>query len=164
MLATLGNQNMHDTFRNHLKSLEPSFQQLMNMQPVSVATLPREIPQSGIYLFSEAGKNLYVGRTNRMRNRLQTHCRLSSRHNSAAFAFRLARQITGMTQATYTTRGSRQELERNPEFLSVFMAQKIRVKNMDVRFVYESESIRQALLEMYVSVTLDTPHNDFDNH
>ena len=107
---------MHKVFREYIESLEPSFQRLMGMEPVSVANLPREIPQSGIYLFSEAGENLYVGRTNTIRKRLQNHCRPGSGHNSATFAFRLARQVTGMTQATYTVQGSRKELERDPEF------------------------------------------------
>ncbi len=35
---------------------------------------------------------------------------------------------------------------------------------MNVRYVLEPESMKQALLEMYVSVSLATPHNDFDNH
>lgn len=35
---------------------------------------------------------------------------------------------------------------------------------MDVRYVSEPDPMRQALLEMYVSVSLQTPHNDFDNH
>jgi hypothetical protein len=35
---------------------------------------------------------------------------------------------------------------------------------MDVRVVEETEPLRQALLEMYVAVSLNTPHNDFDFH
>lgn len=155
---------MHEVFRGYIESLEPSFQRLMVMEPVTVAALPGGMPQAGIYLFSEAGENLYVGRTNTIRKRLQNHCRPSSGHNSATFAFRLARQITGMTQATYTAQGSRQELERDPEFSPVFIAQKLRVRNMSVQFVLEPEPMRQALLEMYVAVSLGTPHNDFDNH
>ncbi|MFT6835487.1 MAG: putative GIY-YIG superfamily endonuclease [Francisellaceae bacterium] len=134
------------------------------MKPVTVATLPSDTPQAGIYLFSEAGENLYVGRTNTIRKRLQTHCRDGSGHNSATFAFRLARQITGMTQATYSVKGSRQELQRDLKFSPVFIEQKLRVRNMNVQFVSEPEPMRQALLEMYVSVSLSTPHNDFDNH
>ncbi|HQU79350.1 MAG TPA: GIY-YIG nuclease family protein [Azonexus sp.] len=155
---------MHEVFRGFVESLEPSFQRLMEMEPVSVATLPREMPQAGIYLFSEGDEHLYVGRTNTIKMRLQNHCRPSSGHNSATFAFRLARQITGMTQATYTADGSRGHLETIPEFSRAFTAQKQRVRNMDVRFVSEPESMHQALLEMYVAVSLGTPHNDFDNH
>ncbi len=160
----LGYKSMHEVFKEYMESLEPSFQRLMNMKPATVATLPREMPQTGIYLFSESGKNLYVGRTNTIKKRLQIHCRPSSGHNLATFAFRLARQITGLTKAAYTAHGSRSDLERDPEFLQVFMEQKHRVRNMNVQFVSEPESMRQALLEMYVSVSLDTPHNNFDNH
>ncbi len=134
------------------------------MQPATVATLPREMPLAGIYLFSEAGENLYVGRTNTIKKRLQNHCRPSSGHNSATFAFRLARQITGLTQATYTAQGSRSDLEQDPKFSPIFSEQKHRVRNMSVQFVSEPEPMRQALLEMYVAVSLGTPHNDFDNH
>ena len=134
------------------------------MEPVSVAALPQEMPNAGIYLFSEGNEHLYVGRTNTIRKRLQNHCRRSSGHNSATFAFRLARQMTGMTQATYATEGSRHHLERDPKFSEVFTTQKQRVKNMTVRFVSEPDPMRQALLEMYVAVSLGTPHNDFDNH
>lgn len=155
---------MHEVFREFIELLEPSFQSLMRMEPVSITALPREMPDAGIYLFSEGSEHLYVGRTNKIRERLQNHCRPSSGHNKATFAFRLARQITGMTQATYSTEGSRPHLERDPQFAEVFTAQKQRVKNMGVRFVSEPEPMRQALLEMYVAVSLGTPHNDFDNH
>ena len=149
-----------------IESLEPSFQTLIQMDPVSVATLPipRLMPDAGIYLFSENDQHLYVGRTNTIRKRLQNHCRPSSGHNSATFAFRLSRQITGMTKATYTPEGSRGKLEKDSNFKEIFTAQKLRVKNMEVRFVEESEPMQQALLEMYVAVSLGTPHNDFDNH
>ena len=134
------------------------------MMPVTAQNLPKDAPAAGIYLFSEEGKHLYVGRTNTIRNRLQNHCRPSSGHNSATFAFRLAREITGETIATYTEQGSRSELENDPVFGPVFIAQKERVRNMNVRYVSEPDPMRQALLEMYVSVSLQTPHNDFDNH
>ena len=155
---------MHKVFRSFVESLEPSFQRLMTMTPLTVATLPREMPASGIYLFSEDEEHLYVGRTNTIKKRLQNHCRPSSGHNKATFAFRLARQITGMTQVSYASEGSRSELEDDPVFGPVFIEQKQRIRNMGVRFVTEPEPMRQALLEMYVAVCLGTPHNDFGNH
>ncbi len=155
---------MNEIFRQFIGSLEPSFQRLMDMVPVTVASLPLDAPQSGIYLFSENSQNLYVGRTNTIRKRLQSHCRPSSGHNSATFAFRLAREITGQTVATYREHGSRLHLENDPVFSPIFVDQKARVRNMDVRYVSELDPMRQALLEMYVSVSLQTPHNNFDNH
>jgi hypothetical protein len=155
---------MHPTFTQFIDSLEPSFQRLMNMAPVTVATLPNEMPNAGVYLFSENDQHLYVGRTNTIRKRLQNHCRPSFGHNSATFAFRLAREVTGRLAASYVQAGSRQHLQVDAEFGPVFVAQKERVRGMQVRFVEESDPLRQALLEMYVAVSPGTPHNDFDNH
>ncbi|MCX5869260.1 MAG: GIY-YIG nuclease family protein [Deltaproteobacteria bacterium] len=155
---------MNEIFRNFIETLEPSYQRLMEMKPVTVSTLPKEIPSSGIYLFSEDNLHLYVGRTNTIRKRLKKHCYPSSGHNAATFAFRLARDITGQTTATYKEKGSRQYLQKHPAFEPIFIAQKERVKKMSVRFISEPDPVKQALLEMYISVSLTTPHNDFDNH
>jgi predicted GIY-YIG superfamily endonuclease len=155
---------MNDTFRRFVESLDAAYQNLMIMEPFTVPTLPQVMPQLGIYLFSEGEKYLYVGRTNRLRQSLQEHCRASATHNSATFAFRLAREATGKVQAAYTGNGSRSVIEKEPEFKSAFTAAKLRVRNMQVRFVGESDPMRQALLELYVSVCLATPYNDFDNH
>lgn len=155
---------MHPEFKRFIDSLEPSFKRLMAMQPVTVPALPDNLPKAGIYLFSERGKHLYVGRTNTIRQRLPNHCRPSSGHNSATFAFRLAREATDMLKASYVQAGSRRYLENDDEFGPVFVAQKERIRRMEVRYVEESDPMRQALLEMYVAVSLGTPYNDFDNH
>ncbi len=44
------------------------------------------------------------------------------------------------------------------------MAQKTRMRAMSIRAVEEVDSNRQALLEMYVAISLATPYNDFNNH
>lgn len=160
----MGTTAMNEVFRKHIETLEPSVVKLKAMAPVTVATLPRHTPAEGIYLFSDAGKHLYVGRTNQLRKRLQSHCRPSSGHNSATFAFLLAREATGRTTPSYKANGSRADLEKNPEFREAFLAAKRHVRSMDVRFVAESDPIRQALLEMYASLELDTKYNNFDNH
>ena len=98
---------MNKKFRDHIEALEPSFKALLDMPAVHAAALPREVPPRGIYLFSEGRQHLYVGRSNRIRKRLHGHCRLSSDHNSATFAFRIAREETGNRTATYSTEGSR---------------------------------------------------------
>jgi hypothetical protein len=35
---------------------------------------------------------------------------------------------------------------------------------MDLRFVEETDPLRQAFLEIYASVVLGTKYNDFDTH
>ncbi len=48
--------------------------------------------------------------------------------------------------------------------MSAFEDAKSRIRNMSVRYAKVTDSIRQSLLEIYAALTLDTPHNDFDNH
>lgn len=155
---------MNARFRELIDSLEPHFQRLLNMQPVKYASLPCQMPARGIYLFSEGPDHLYVGRTNRLRQRLQNHCLHSGTHFTATFAFRIARRDTGQVTATYTKAGSREALIRDPEFASAFEVAKRRVAAMDIRYVEEPDATRQALLEIYAATVLGTPYNDFDNH
>jgi len=155
---------MNQKFKNYVDSLEPAFRKLAEMHPVMVPTLPGDIPISGVYLFSEGTKNLFVGRSNRLRTRLQEHCRPSSNHNTAHFAFRLAREATGLIDASYTPEKSRAALERTPGFREVFAKSKERVRMMDVRFVEVADPLLQALLVIYVAVALQTQFNEFQTH
>ena len=155
---------MNQKFRNLVASLEPKYRVLLEMEPVRFRSLPKEIPERGIYLLSEGGHHLYVGRTNGIRRRLQNHCRLSGTHYTATFAFRIARQTTGQTKASYAKAGSRDQLSKDPVFGPEFERAKQRVNIMDIRFVEETDAVRQALLEIYVALALETTFNDFDNH
>jgi hypothetical protein len=131
---------------------------------VKCASLPKAIPKKGIYLFSEGSTHLYVGRSNNIRNRIHDHTAQSGDSYSATLAFRIARNETGITKASYTKKGSRRELERDPVFRDAFAAAKARLTKADIRFVEEPDATRQALLEIFAATTLDTPFNDFDNH
>lgn len=155
---------MHENFKQHIESLHPSFERLVRGVSFTFGSLPRQLPQAGIYLFSEGDKPLYVGRTNSLRQRLQQHCRPGSGHNSAPFAFRLAREARNVIKATYKAEGSRDQLVKEAEFATAFTAAKTRLRDMNIRVVEESDPLRQALLEMYVAVALEAPYNDFDNH
>lgn len=155
---------MDPAFTKLLESLDTKLRSLTEMQPVRYYALPRSTPERGIYLFSEAERHLYVGRTNRIRKRLQNHCRPSGTHFTATFAFRIARDDTGMSRASYAKAGSRAELCAHPIFGPAFAQAKSRVAAMDIRYVEESDPVRQALLEIYAATVLRTPFNDFDNH
>jgi predicted GIY-YIG superfamily endonuclease len=155
---------MNPKFAALAESLEPSFQMLIGMSPVTATSLPRAIPSRGIYLFSDGDKHLYVGRSNNIRKRIGLHCRPGSQHNQATFAFRMTRAQTGQTQAAYTASGSRSELVKDPNFGLIFSACKSNIRQFDLRFVEELDATRQALLEIYVATVLDTPFNDFENH
>ena len=155
---------MDPGFTRLVESLEPKYQALVGMAPVRYGSLPRELPIRGIYLFSEGTAHLYVGRTNRLRERLRGHCVPSGSHFTATFAFRIARTTTGRIAASYSKSGSRADLLKDEAFASTFEAAKRRITSMDLRFVEESDPTRQALLEIYAATVLKTPYNDFDNH
>ncbi len=155
---------MHQSFAKYVDLLHPSFERLVNMPPVKIEDLKSPLPEKCIYLFSENGKPLYVGRTNHFRQRMRQHSIDAAQHNQAVFAFRLARSETGETVATYSKTGSRSALLLAPHFAEAFLRAKRRIRLMDLRYVEEKDPLRQALLEIYVAVVLNTVHNDFETH
>ena len=155
---------MHEAFRVYVESLHPSFERLMVMSPLKIDRLPRDLPGECIYLFSEGENHLYVGRTTKLRQRLRQHSIPSAPQNQAGFAFKLACEVTGRTEASYKTKDSRNALCADPSFAEVFRQAKARVRKMDVRFIEEADPLRQDLLEIYVAVVLKTKYNDFETH
>lgn len=151
---------MNPRFQDHVDQLEPKFQQLISMPPLKIAMLQASTPKSGIYLLSEETAHLYVGRSKRLRERLRYHS--AERFLEASFAFLLAREATGFAKPTYTKTGSRRELQADPRFQLAFRAACNRIAAMDVRFVEESDPVRQALLEIYAAISLDTKYNKFE--
>lgn len=134
----------------------------MGMDPLTLSALPKDVPKSGIYLFSEGASHLYVGRSRRLRHRLRYHS--SSSADDAPFAFKLAREETKNLKATYAPKGSRKALLADPVFRAAFQAAKVRIRKMAIRFVAEPDANRQALLEIYATIALGARYNDFDTH
>jgi hypothetical protein len=52
----------------------------------------------------------------------------------------------------------------DPTFAAAFSDAKQRIRAMDYRFVEEGDQNRQALLEIYCAVVLNTRYNDFGTH
>ncbi len=154
---------MPDLFQRHIDSLPSALQRLLEMPATKCDVLTHQIPKRGVYLFSEGIRTLYVGRSNRLRARIRNHGNPCATHRQAAFAIRLAREQTKKFR-TFTRKGSISELMLDSAFVAAFTIAKERISAMDVRFVEESDPVRQCLLEIYVAVTLNTPYNDFDNH
>ena len=146
--------------------LHPAFEKLVGRKPVNNGSIPDfGSALRGIYLFTEAGRHLYVGRSNRLLARYKNHWMPKKTEREAAFAFRLAREMTGQLKATYKTgEGSRKHLATDEKFSQAFTSAKERIKAMDYRWVEETNPTCQCLLEIYASVVLQTPYNDFDNH
>ena len=153
---------MTDQFDKVVADVKRKFCDLQASAKYCVAALPKNMPSAGIYLFSENGLPLYVGRTNSLRKRLQYHTR--NNHNQATFAFLLARHQTGNFKASYQPNGSRQDLLTNPTFRAAFDAARQRIREMDVQFVEEPDPIKQTILEVFAAFQTKARFNDFDNH
>ena len=113
----------------------------------------------GIYLFSEKGRALYVGRTNNLGWSIAAHTYNS--HHSANFAFLIAKDKTKTPKKTKKTRS---ELLENKKFRRAFDKARERIKAMDIQIIEEKNSIRQALLEIYIALRTNTKFNSFDDH
>jgi len=156
---------MDSKFIAHIEELRHLLKQLLEMKSAKPDDFPALMPTGGVYLLSEGNQHLYVGRSNNIRSRLGRHSKPGATHRMASFAFRLAREKTGNLRATYKKgEGSRADLMEDPVFAEAFSDAKARIRNMDVRFVEETNPVRHSLLEIYVAVVLETPYNDFDNH
>jgi hypothetical protein len=156
---------MDAKFARLVESLAPKLEELLAQTPLRYGKLPRNMAQSGVYLFTEGGRHLYVGRSNSLRGRYGRHCRPGATYRQAAFAFQLAREVTGRTVPAYRPGSeSRSGLMLNPVFAAAFTSAKERIRGMDYQFVGEADQTRQALLEIYCAVVLGTPYNDFGTH
>jgi hypothetical protein len=158
---------MDPKFPALVEKLAPSLGRLLATPPMRYGELPREMPASGVYLFTERGRHLYVGRSNTLRKRYGRHCRLGATHRQASFAFQLARETTGRTGTAASYRAdesSRAGLILDPVFAAAFAKAKERIRAMEYRYVKEADQNRQALLEIYCAVVLATPYNDLGTH
>jgi hypothetical protein len=156
---------MNQMFAALLKDLPFQLEQLLAMDPVHLSEKSlRSADCGGVYLFTDhdLGKHLYVGRTKRrILNRLRHHVGSA---NDCPFAFRLAREATGRIAAAYSGDNTRKQLLKDKDFSEAYQTAKKRIKDMDARWVVEPDPLKQCLLEVYVAVALETPHNDFDTH
>lgn len=152
-------------FLEHINQIHQSYERLMSCSPSSEAPPPKNIPKEGVYLFSENGTHLYIGRSRNIRSRYGLHTRPSSAVNQASFAYLLTREAMNVPAPSYKTdEFSRYGLSKNPKFLELFAQHKARVRRMEFRYVGESDNTRQALLEIYCSTVLATRYNTFKTH
>jgi hypothetical protein len=157
--------NLDRSFLPYLETLDEKKGKLISSSAISSKIESPKSGSRGVYLFSENGIHLYVGRSNDIKGRYGRHCNPGATHTQAAFAFKLAREKTGYIKASYKKGPeTRKELVKKPAFLKAFNSSKERLRNMDFRFVLETDPLKQCLLEIYCATCLDTKYNDFDNH
>jgi hypothetical protein len=93
------------------------------------------MPTSGVYLFTEAGAHLCVGRSNTQRGRHGRHCRPGATNRQPAFAFPLAREKTRHKEATYRIHGGCSWPMEQSDFRVAFDEAKARIRAMEYRYV-----------------------------
>jgi len=151
---------MKRDFDQLMADVKQLHEKLVGMTPVTRDNLGA-CDYPGVYLFTERGKDLYVGRTKRpLKTRLKEHS--PTQMTDAPFAFRLAREKTGMLKASYKPDElSRNKLKKNPAFIKAFLTEAERIGKMSIRYVRVKDATTQALLEIYTATVLDAPYNEF---
>jgi len=116
----------------------------------------------GVYAFYEKGEPIYIGRANNIRKRIQWHTRESSGSESASFAFNLAKRDYAKSEIAKT----RKELMLIEEFLEIFQAHKMNLKNVEFKCIAIENDIIQTMFEPYLALKLKTypANNTFENH
>jgi hypothetical protein len=153
-----------EQFSEMMAKVESLYDRLVSVPAFKCGGAPAHLAgKPGIYLLSEDGEALYVGRTDHLQRRLKGHRHRA--HATATFAFLLARHETGVLQASYRTKGSRADLlESDPGFSEAFDHARERIGKMDVQTVEEEDAVLQALLEIYAACVSGAKFNDFANH
>ncbi len=126
---------------------------------------PGSIPaKAGLYLFSDVeGKPIYVGQGRNIRARLAQHCRESSTHLAASFAFNIAKRT--VANAGVDIAGYRDDLVARAEFNDQFLAAKRLVASMPVQFVVEEHADLRTVFEVNATYALGTQeYNTFETH
>lgn len=149
-----------------------SFDEIINQMPILLKKLQESsffernninlLPVKGIYIFYEQDKPIYVGRSRNIHRRVSSHGRPSSGHNSATFAFLLAKEKA--KTYGYDINLSREQLEKNAEFSKIYKEEKARVAKMQIKAVDIINPEVQAIFEIYAAKALGTKYNDFDTH
>ena len=153
---------MSRKFRDFEKKLDKILKELLN-GPYLTRDQLKNVPKYGVYVFFEKNKPIYVGRSNRLKGRLLEHGRPSSTHNTAPFAFNIAKLMA--KKAGLNIKKSRIELENSNYFKDYFIKAKERVSKMKIKYVQVNDQVDQALFEVYAAVVLKTTkYNDFSTH
>ncbi|WP_026705277.1 GIY-YIG nuclease family protein [Flavobacterium soli] len=148
----------------YLAEMDSLFKELYDEFNNSDLVKRNELPTyRGIYVFYEKGKPIYVGRANNIRKRIQWHTRKSSGSESASFAFNLAK-------IEYVKNGKiskkRKELMQIEEFIEIFTKHKLKLINIEFKFIAIQNDILQTMFEPYLALKLGTYpiNNTFENH
>lgn len=123
------------------------------------------ISLNGLYSFYENDQPIYVGISgkNRMKKRIMGHSRKSGGHNSATFAFNMAKKDA--EKIGVNIKKKRYDLENSSEFIPLYDLAKERVSKMKVRVIEINDPYFRAFFEIYAALVLNTTeYNSFETH
>lgn len=150
---------MNPNFKKIIEKLPKLYDKLMKRPLIKWGDF-KNLPNAGIYVFFENDKPIYVGRTRFFLRRLREHGNKNSGHNSAPFAFNLAKDNFAKTYSL-----TRKKLEGNPDFIKEFDGAKTRVRSMSYRIVEVTNPTVQTIFEVYCVLELGTQkYNNLDTH
>lgn len=153
---------MNRQFKQLIDQMPDLMQELNNSNYYTYGSLGN-LPQKGVYVFYDGDKPVYVGRTNRMRSRIKEHGRPGSGHNSAPFAFNMAKKQAA--EKGIDLLKTRSLLEKDELFKNLFKLSKEKITKMQIKVIEINDPNLQALFELYASIELNTYDlNSFDNH
>lgn len=157
-------QRLDARFHKSISVLHERLEMLLEAEPFLPSNKPRDLTRkAAVYLFCDGDVPFYVGRTKNLGQRLGQHCNEGSQPNQSSVAFKLAcRDLQIVRQRYAKGEGWKSLIARHPQLAPEFKAWKARMRGMQVRYVEEADPVTQALLEIYCSVALNTPHNDFE--
>ena len=153
-------------FRDVIDKMPRDMEKLKDCEAIAMYTkadrraLRSKLPASkGVYVLYEREAPMYVGRSDKLADRLLEHSRPSGGSETATFAFNIAKE-----EFRDAASMSRKDLENNKDFQRHYIAAKERVRKMEVRAVEVAGPIEQTILEVYAHMELGTPFNSFENH
>ena len=152
---------MNTEFQKITKKMEPLLDELLASPKMTLDQL-REVPDKGVYIFYENDKPVYVGRSNRVRNRIKEHGADSSGHESATFALKLLRKDLN-DPGGHSPKYSRKTIVDCPELNQQFAEKRKLVQEMQFQVVAISDHPTQYIFEAYAIISLGTTEfNSFE--
>ena len=147
---------MNEELRSLLIQMKPLLVKLKACPPETSATR-KNLPPVGIYVFYEDGNPLYVGRSGKgtIPKRIGNHCLRGSKPSMAPLAVKLVKECIGKEAKGLSAK------KIGETYPCEFARQKKRVRQMKVRGVKITDCAIRAVFEIYASLALGTPHNDF---
>ncbi len=153
-----------ERFREIEKQLPGLLKALATGRPYHRDERPAVPHVPAVYLFTEKGRHLYIGRTRDANRRLGEHTRPKSPQNSAPFAFNIAKKEAARAGLTFN--GTRKKIAAIPAFQPYFTSAKERVRLMEFRLVEIDNAVVSTIFEVYASLALRTEggFNLFETH